>query len=78
MGANFLLLNFDDFCREPETGIKNLLEFLNVRHSDHVPQQLLDMVCRPASIGRHKSKPRICASGEDIHTLQELGFDYYD
>jgi len=77
MGGNFLLLNFDDFCREPETGIKMLLEFLGLEHSNQAPQHLLDMVCRPASTGRHKSKPKVTAFEGDINTLRELGFDYY-
>jgi len=77
MGTNFLLLNFDDFCREPETGIKMLLEFLNVKHSNLAPEYLLDMVCRPVSTGRHKSKPKVTASEGDIDTLRQFGFDYY-
>jgi len=77
MGENFLMLNFDDFCRDPTSGINTLLDFLDVGHGKQVPGQLLDMVGCPTSTGQYKKKPKIKASAGNIKLLQALGFDYY-
>lgn len=77
MGDNFLLLNFDEFCNHPETGMDELLRFLAVDTAGPSRKALLKMVKRPASIGRHLTLGRLNPAAEDIELLQELGFSYY-
>jgi hypothetical protein len=74
MGGNFLLLNFDTFCQEPESGLEALTDFLGTDYDRHTQQELLPLVKRPSSVGRYRSKASIAASQEDLDILRALGF----
>ena len=76
MGDRFLLLNFDRFCEDPEPGMKSLLQFLEFEVAGATFKRLLDLVNRPATIGRHRTRARVSATPSDLATLRELGFEY--
>lgn len=75
MGPDFLLLNFDRFCCSPEAGLQDLLRFLRIDIESELRQELLAMVRRPASIGRHLERERLEVSPGDAQLLERLGFD---
>ena len=77
MGKNFLLLNFDKFCTNPDAGIKELLQFLGKDADRPLLEELVKTVNRPTSIGRHLNQARINPAARDIKLLQALGFRYY-
>lgn len=74
MGINFLLLNYDDFCANPENGIEKLLNFLGVDIEFSKPK-FLDLVNPPSSIGRFKRYGTDIFMKEDIEFVHSLGFD---
>ena len=77
LNNRFLLLNFDDFCSQPETELKKLLNFLEVTVTDKGFEDLVRIVDPPASLGRYKNKAPIAASASDIELLKQLGYQYY-
>jgi len=75
LGANFLFLNYDNFCSNPEDGIKNLCDFLGL-DSSHIPHEsLLALIHIPDSIGRFKTHGTGMFSEDDIAYVEETGFD---
>ena len=77
MGADFLLLNFDKLCLSPDSEMRSLLAFLDISPGPKVCQSLIDMVRRPASIGRHKDMHRLDLDPSEIDLLERLGFAAY-
>lgn len=75
MGPNFLFLNYDNFCSNPESGIYELCEFLGLDSSEVPAPSLIDMVNAPRSIGRFKQHGTDMFDGEDVAYVKELGFD---
>jgi hypothetical protein len=71
IGENFLLLNYDAFCKDPNKGVKKLCEFLGKEFDS----TLVDKVSAPKSIGRFKSFNAEMFDSEDINYVKELGFD---
>lgn len=77
MGSDFLLLNFDDFCRDPDVGVQRLISFLDIDVKTQAVQELRDMIRPPGSIGRHRDRPKIPMSRDDARLLGKLGFETY-
>lgn len=75
MGANFLFLNYDNFCLNPESGIKELCEFLGLDATAIPGSHLLELVHVPDSIGRFRQYGTKIFSEEDVAYVKELGFD---
>jgi hypothetical protein len=76
MGERFLLLNFDRFCEDPEPGMKSLMDFLEFEVTGATFGRLLDLVNRPATMGRYRTRTRLSAAPGDLATLRDLGFEY--
>jgi hypothetical protein len=75
MGANFLFLNYDQFCSNPEDGISELSGFLAV-DSESVPvTRLLGLVNPPDSVGRFRQHGTEIFYEDDVAYVSELGFD---
>jgi len=74
MGADFLFLNYDDFCTESEAGIKKLCDFLAVDDDDEAHNRLLQLISPPASIGRFKLHDNSMFDEEDVGYVARLGF----
>ena len=75
MGANFLFLNYDRFCSNPEDGITELLEFLAVDSLKIPMASLLGLVNPPDSVGRFRRHGTGIFDEEDVAYVKELGFD---
>ena len=75
MGNNFLLLNYDNFCTNPEAGIQLLGDFLQLPDDRlALNSLLLDIVNVPASIGRYKSQDISEFDQADVSYVEKLGF----
>ena len=75
MGANFLFLNYDNFCLNPESGMTELCEFLGLDAAGMPESRLLELVHVPDSIGRFKQYGTEIFAAEDVAYVKELGFD---
>ena len=75
MGSNFLLLNYDNFCSNPESGVMELCDFLGLDDTKISWSSLLDLVDAPGSIGRFKQYGTRIFAEEDVAYVKELGFD---
>lgn len=75
MGDRFLLLNYDDFCSEPEKGLRSFLPFLDVERSSIQELALREEVQPPASIGRFKHHGLHVFDPGDVEFVESLGFD---
>jgi len=74
MGDRFLLLNYDELCRNPEAGLKTLGEFVapsNPLSTD----DLATLVRSPDSVGRFKEFGLDVFDGDDVDYARSLGFD---
>lgn len=75
MDTNFMLLNYDDFCSDPSSGIEKLCNFIELSPKD-IETQIIGLVQPPKSIGRFKNNnihQQLFA--EDIEYANYLGFD---
>jgi hypothetical protein len=75
MGSNFMFLNYDNFCANPEQGISVLSDFLELSAAQISETSLLELIQAPDSIGRFKSYDTELFSEKDIAYVKELGFD---
>ena len=75
LGPNFLFLNYDNFCSNPESGISELSSFLGLESAKLPRDSLLKLVHAPDSIGRFKAHDTQIFSEEDIAYVKELGFE---
>ena len=75
MGSNFLFLNYDNFCSNPESGIFELCEFLGLEDAKVSVPALIEMVDAPDSIGRFKQYGTSIFDENDVEYVKELGFD---
>ena len=75
MGSNFLFLNYDNFCSNPESGIFELCEFLGLDDAKVSVPALIEMVDAPDSIGRFKQYGTSIFDEKDVEYVKELGFD---
>jgi len=74
MGADFLWLDYDDFCARPAEGIATLAAFLELDVTGRV-EPLRDLVAPPESVGRFKAHGLEIFDPADVAYVAELGFD---
>lgn len=74
LGDRFLLLNYDEFCNQPERGLKKLLHFLEHDISDRQFSKLCERVVPPESIGRFRHANLNQFDPRDVAYVAELGF----
>ena len=75
MGPRFLLLNYDDFCTNPEHGILQLCNFLDLDAGNEEKRGLTDLIRVPDSIGRFKQYDTKIFSDQDVAYVKSIGFD---
>ncbi|MDM7953937.1 MAG: sulfotransferase [Cyanobium sp. CZS 25K] len=73
MGNRFLLLNYDDFCANPENGVKNLFSFLGLESFIAIPR-FTTLIKPPDSIGRFKRYGTDIFAEDDLLFVSSLGF----
>lgn len=70
----FLLLNYDELCRDPLPGIIRLADFIGVKPDESGLAEAVALPHVPESAGRYKNQPGLIISEEDRMFLQEMGF----
>ncbi len=71
--GQFLLLNYDEFCSAPETGLQTLLQFLGIVVKDDLKAKLLRH-CQPSSIGRHSQHDLSIFDESQLQAVEQFGF----
>ncbi len=77
MPGRFLLLNYDEFCKDPDKGFDKLFEYLGERVDSTELGGLLPLVTPPPSIGRFRAHGLSMFDGDDIAFVESLGFSIY-
>lgn len=67
------VVRFEDLCDDPETGIDELLAFLEI--DDVGVDELTHVVQRPSTIGRHADADPSQFDPDDLDALREMGFE---
>lgn len=71
MGDDFLWLDFDALCREPDAGLRRLADFLDVPHADALA--LRHLVATPDSTGRAADVDLAPFAPADLDYLRSIG-----
>jgi hypothetical protein len=74
MGDDFLLVSYDDLCREPHEQVARLLDFLGVGVPAPELARLAGIVVRPPSIGRYAAHGLAGFDAADLAYVEQLGF----
>jgi hypothetical protein len=74
LGNDFLFLNYDNFCKYPEHGIEELINFLELEYDQASIERLQRLINPPTTIGRFKQYGANIFDKEDLHFVEELGF----
>lgn len=74
IGSDFLFLNYDDFCLNPDAGIRRLLGFLGFEVTPEQSFKLTGLVHPPKSIGRFKQYGIDGFDKVDVAFVKKLGF----
>ena len=73
LGKNFLLINYDDFCANPNQGLAQMAAFLDAPLSPQKAETLTALFA-PSSIGRYRNADLGVFSQAQISAVEELGF----
>lgn len=70
----FLLVNFDQLCKSPESEIQKIISFLKISPSRKVYEEALNIPRELKSIGRYRDHNLNQFDSNDLSALQRLGF----
>ncbi|WP_168733874.1 sulfotransferase family protein [Metabacillus sediminilitoris] len=71
---NFLVINFNDLCMNPEKEIRSLISFLELDQSKYNIDQLAKLIHPPHSLGRHKKRDLSSFTEGEFDLIRKLGF----
>lgn len=69
----FLLVNYDDLCNFPETGVSKILDFLGLHITNEVRQSLFELPS-PVSMGRYRDHDLLWIDEKHKIALKNLGY----
>ncbi|PGZ96166.1 hypothetical protein COE51_18130 [Bacillus pseudomycoides] len=72
---NFLLINFNDLCANPQKEISRLIKFLELDESDTNIDQLTKLIHPPKSLERYKHYDLSIFTEADFDLIRKLGFE---
>jgi hypothetical protein len=75
LGERFLLLRFEDLCREPERELRRVLELAGLEVSHDALGRLAAGVHVPDSAGRWRARERAPFSAAQLDAVEALGFE---
>ena len=70
----FYLLNYSDFCKNPQNEIENLLNFLGINIDDDRKEKLIQLVNIPNSFERYKKKDISFFRKDQLKYVEKMGF----
>jgi hypothetical protein len=75
LGERFLLLRYEDLCREPEQQLRRLLDLAGLDVGQEVVARLAAAVEAPESVGRWRTLGVEPFSAEQLAAVRALGFE---
>ncbi len=72
----FLLVNFDELCRDPLPGVAKIAGFLEISPDEDLMREAAKLPVMPGTAGRHKDHPGDIFDKADLDFLQGTGFKY--
>ena len=75
MGNRMLFLNYDDFCRRPESWIPHLSVFSGLSACPTIISDLVRLTRVPSSTGRFRREGIEVFDREDVEFVRSLGFE---
>jgi hypothetical protein len=72
---HFLALNFDEICRDPGPGLKEIIDFLEISPGAESIVKAHHLPSLPASTGRYRDHSLDGFREDDLEYLVKLGFD---
>jgi len=70
----FYLLKFEQLCKTPETEIKKLLNFMNIKVNNEVFKLLISLPSLPSTVGRYKSRDLSIFTEEQLNEVINFGY----
>jgi len=74
LGEGFYVLNYDQFCLDPQSEVPKLLNFLLLSASDSVTDKLIALPKIPSTMGRYKNQDLSIFDKSQLKEVEELGF----
>jgi hypothetical protein len=74
MDSNFFLLNYDDFCLNPNNWMKPLCDFLGLPEMNN-QTRITKLIHPPDSLGRYKNCDITIFDEDDILFVNKMGFE---
>jgi hypothetical protein len=74
LGSKFLVINFDEFCRNPSKGLGEVAEFVGIEVSKELVESIGLQVRTPESSGRHLRYRLSGLARDDIAFVARCGF----
>jgi len=71
----YLLLNFDRLCEDPEEIAPELIRFLGLELTDDQYKMVIDLPRSPSSIGRYKEHDLSGFDPGDLESVKQFGFN---
>lgn len=70
-----LIVNFDRLCEEPEEGVREITEFLQIAPTDELMQAAARLPDTPTTAGRWKQHRGDVFDAADLEFLNDMGFE---
>ena len=74
LGDRFLLVNFDELCAAPETGVGQIVKFLHIDPRQVDVKKLASLPRTPSSSGRYRKRDLGIFTEGELSAVRKLGF----
>lgn len=78
LGDAFLVLSFDELCRDPRNKTRELADFLGLDEASVDLTRLHKLIRKPSSLGRYKDHGLGMFSKEEVLAVKDLGFAVHE
>jgi len=74
LDKGFYILNYDQFCINPQDEVPKLLDFLDLTAPENVLNKLISLPKIPNTMGRYKNRDLSIFSKSQLQAVEDLGF----
>jgi hypothetical protein len=71
----FHVIDFDRFCRSPESELQSLVSFLQINPSREAVEKATTLIRQPGTIGRYRDHDLSQFDRDDLSALRTFGYD---
>lgn len=71
---NIIIIDYDNFCLNPDKNIPKLLNFLNFTKNDDIIKEIKSIIKIPKTIDRYKSNDMTQFNDTDLEFVKKLGY----